>query len=93
MNTHRLKCWPVSFFPIWNDIKTFDIRLDDRGFELGDRLILKEYDPDKKEYTGRVVVAWISFILSEAQFPQFGLKEGYACLSLRGVRQEHGYKT
>lgn len=84
MKIHNLKCWPESFKPIVSGKKTFDIRFNDRGFKVRDQLILEEYDPAKKAYTGRRLKATISYIL--ANTIDFGLSEGYACLSLVDVR-------
>ena len=38
MTTHQLKTWPVYFKAIWDGIKTFDIRVNDRGFIPGTQL-------------------------------------------------------
>ena len=45
MKTHDLKCWPEFFEAILNGTKNFDLRINDRGFQVGDRLLLHEYDP------------------------------------------------
>lgn len=42
---HELKCWPVYFQRVWTGDKTFEVRLDDRGFQRGDRVVLREWDP------------------------------------------------
>jgi len=43
--------------------KTFDARLADFKIKNGDILVLREYDPIKKEYTGRIIEKKVSFIL------------------------------
>ena len=53
MKTHSLKCWPEFFEAMLKGEKTFDIRLNDRDFQVGDTVKMREYDPDTKEYTGR----------------------------------------
>lgn len=45
MADHILKCWPNSFDAIKNGTKRFEWRRDDRGFEVGDVLVLRKYDP------------------------------------------------
>jgi len=47
MKTHELKTDPKVFAESWNDRKHFEIRKDDRNFQVGDILILKE-----TKYTG-----------------------------------------
>jgi Domain of unknown function (DUF3850) len=46
MKTHELKCWPRFFVPLYRGEKTFEFRKDDRGFEVGDVLDLREWEPD-----------------------------------------------
>ncbi len=45
--THDLKCWPEYFEAIRSGTKTFEVRLNDRGFLAGDVLHLHEWDPQK----------------------------------------------
>ena len=47
MTIHELKTDPLVFAESWNDKKRFEIRKDDRNFEIGDILVLKE-----TKYTG-----------------------------------------
>ena len=35
---HSLKCWPDYFQPILDGIKTFDLRFNDRKFNVGDNV-------------------------------------------------------
>lgn len=50
---HTLKMWPESFEALWVGAKAFDIRLDDRAFEVGDTIDFHEYNPTTKTFTGR----------------------------------------
>ena len=43
MTIHELKIWPQYFDAIASGIKTFEVRKDDRGFAVGDTLVLKEW--------------------------------------------------
>jgi hypothetical protein len=63
MVVHELKTWPEYFQPIVDGTKTFDIRKDDRDFRVGDVLKLREYEPDRDEYTGRIVYHEIGFLI------------------------------
>jgi len=76
---HELKTWPIYFSAIVRGDKTFEVRLNDRGFQPGDYLILKEYDPQKKEYTGRVTVKYVQYILNDSLD---GIDDGYVIMSL-----------
>lgn len=42
---HELKVWPDYFARLADGSKTFEVRKDDRGFQAGDELLLREWDP------------------------------------------------
>lgn len=44
---HDLKTDPVYFERVFNGEKTFEVRKDDRGYQSGDTLILREFDRTK----------------------------------------------
>lgn len=79
VQVHELKTWPGFFQSVWDGDKRAELRKDDRGFEVGDFLVLREYDPVTAEYSGRRFLAEISHIVRESQF---GLAPGFAMLSL-----------
>jgi hypothetical protein len=49
MTTHRLKTHPGPFADVEAGRKQFEIRKDDRGFAVGDVLVLEEWSPEKSE--------------------------------------------
>lgn len=63
MKYHQLKVWPQFFRPLVDGAKTFEFRRDDRGFEVGDVLVLREYDPDSETYSGAEVERTISYVM------------------------------
>lgn len=64
MKTHYLKCWPKYFQAIASGDKTFDVRNgDDRQFEVGDHLTLKEWDPDSKVFTGMGLLMEVTYVM------------------------------
>lgn len=76
---HDLKTWSQFFREVMIGHKRFEIRKDDRNFQVGDVLCLREWDPVKQEYTGSYLRAPITYKLSGGQF---GLETGYCILSL-----------
>jgi ribosomal protein S17 len=57
------KVWPEYFQKISDGDKTFDVRLADFRCEPGDILVLKEWNPKTKEYTGRVLEKKVNYVL------------------------------
>lgn len=43
---HELKIWPQYYCRVADGTKTFEVRENDRGFQPGDTVILKEWDPE-----------------------------------------------
>lgn len=99
---HELKTWPAYFEATWRGDKTFEIRYEDRGFQKGDTVILREWDRnwpcecDKThgsecaKYSGREIEARIGYVL--ASTPSRGQQRGfsgggYVVLSLCDMQQ------
>ncbi|MHC4644188.1 MAG: ASCH/PUA domain-containing protein [Planctomycetota bacterium] len=80
--THNLKTWPVSFEEIFQGRKRFEIRVDDRGFSVGDQLVLREWEPTTESYTGRQMRAAVTWKLIGTEW---GLQEGYCVMSIRVI--------
>lgn len=59
----KKKSWPEQFNAIEAGKKKFDLRLADQEYNEGDILILEEYDPETKQYTGRKIEKQIKFVL------------------------------
>jgi hypothetical protein len=86
MTTHDLKSWPDFFEPLFNGARTFDLRLNDRDYQVGDLLHLREWDDCTQQYTGRECFRRITYVLDGIGWgsitPCKGLQRGYAILSL-----------
>lgn len=66
---HEKKAWPTVFEHILSGKKKFDVRLADGIYNEGDILVLREWDPHEKRYTGRVIEKEISYILKTKEMP------------------------
>ncbi|NEP52442.1 MAG: DUF3850 domain-containing protein [Moorea sp. SIO3C2] len=84
MRTHELKCWPQYFDQIEKEVKKFELRKNDRGFALGDRLILKEYLPKEERYTGRSLQLKVTYKIESSEWPD-GLQPGYCVLGFEVI--------
>ena len=58
----RKKTWPEYFNEVLSGKKKFDVRLADFDTKEGDILILEEYDPKTKKYTGRFIKKKVTFV-------------------------------
>lgn len=87
---HELKCWMPFFEHIFLGRKTFEVRRNDRGFQAGDVLVLRETDPNiggSATYTGRRIRCQITYVLSGENF---GVKDGFAVLGFRILTSSEG---
>lgn len=57
------KVWPKYFQAIMDGKKTFELRLADFKCEPGDILVLKEWDPDTQQYTGRELEKTATYVV------------------------------
>ena len=57
--------------------KNFEIRKDEDNIQIGDLIVLEEWD-DFYGYSGQVVRRYVKYVLRNA--PEFGLKEGYCII-------------
>lgn len=73
---HDLKSTPDHFQPVLQGLKTFEIRRNDRDFQVGDSVTLREYDRRTGAYSGATLSGIIGFIDDYEQ------KEGYVVFGL-----------
>lgn len=85
---HQLKTWPSYFGQIENNEKLFEVRKNDRDFQVGDLLILQEYDPWHKKYTGAEIYCEVSSVLSGLPVDDpvfFGISQGYCVMGIKKI--------
>lgn len=77
--THEIKCLPAYFQAIRRREKNFDVRRDDRGYQKGDTVVLREWQegPFTGRFTGNDEHRKIKYILTGGQF---GIEPGYVVL-------------
>jgi len=50
----KKKCWPEWFKTFISGERTLELRLADFDLREGDTIIMEEYNPETKQYTGRI---------------------------------------
>ncbi|MGE8567532.1 MAG: ASCH/PUA domain-containing protein [Achromobacter sp.] len=95
-NHHTLKTDPEVFQAVMTGAKTFEIRLNDRGFQVGDALRLRETrftgaemrEGKPLEYTGRECHRVVSHVLTG-----YGLADGWCCLSFAAPQASEAVRS
>jgi uncharacterized protein YqfB (UPF0267 family) len=59
---HKLKIWPQFFEAILSGEKTFEVRSNDRDFQQGEFLQLREFDKTKQSFTGRTLLRRVNYV-------------------------------
>lgn len=77
---HELKIYPWFFCALVTGKKRFELRENDRNYQVGDTLILREYDPAQRRYTGYVVRAEVTYLLNLNEYLE--LDTDYVVLSI-----------
>lgn len=88
---HFLKTWPEYFQQVQNGNKKFELRKADRDFHVNDFLVLQEYHPEPKQYTGRNLVVQVTDVFDNIRNEDWGidgLKPGYCILSFNCLTRE-----
>jgi len=81
MTKIRKKIWPKWFSIMKSKKKNVELRLADFSIKKGDVLILEEWDPKKKEYTGKMLRKKARRIIKFNPFDFYTAKEikKYGC--------------
>jgi hypothetical protein len=82
MVVHNLKLWPQFWVTTTNAIRSFDIRNNDREFEIGDVIRFQEWEPSTRQYTGRECYREITYVLRARDCPAKAITEGYVALAI-----------
>jgi hypothetical protein len=81
---HALKTEVDFFQQIALGDKTCEVRKADRPFEVGDEIVLQEWNPEGKYYSGNEWRGNITHILKDERF----CKKGFCVLSIKQKTKE-----
>jgi ASC-1-like (ASCH) protein len=86
---HELKTHPQYFSLVESGAKKFEVRKNDRNYQTGDLLILKEFVPmdyyqfnNEARYTGNLCIVKIDYIM---QGGCFGIAPDYVVMSISHI--------
>jgi hypothetical protein len=80
--THKLKTWTEFYRRIVSREKKFELRKNDRDYQVGDILILQEYFPNLEKYSGEETAVRVVYILHG---PAFGIEKDYCVMSIQNI--------
>lgn len=96
MKIHELKILPQYFEAVRIGKKTFELRKNDRNFQVNDVLLLKEFNLKEKYetiegtetyYSGRKILRKIVYILKEVP-EEMGLSKDYVILGVQPIDED-----
>lgn len=74
---HELKLREGFYGSVLAGLKTFEVRFNDRNYQVGDVLVLKEWDWVQERFTGREIEKEVTYITNYEQ------KDGYIVMSIK----------
>lgn len=86
MKTHFIKTINPYFQYAWEWRKPFEVRLNDRDYQYGDKVVLQEYDEMKKKYGIREIHGTINFVL----YGYYAVKEDHVIFSYETTLRKDG---
>ena len=72
---------------MWTGIKRYEIRVDDRDFQVGDKLQLIEYFKESDAYSGREIECVVTYKSAGA----WGLPPGLCVMSIETTKKLHPF--
>lgn len=82
---HVLKLVQPFFEESWTGAKPFELRKNDRGgYKVGDILHMREWRNDAHVYTGREIIAEVTYVLDNQEY----LVPGIVCMGVRVIERK-----
>ena len=87
------KIWPEYFDKVASGEKTFEVRLADWECSPGDILLLREWDPKTKEYTGRTIEKRATYVLKTKSIDLWPAEDiekyGFQIIAIEATKKRH----
>ena len=85
MTVHTIKTHSQYFQANRDGIKPFELRKNDRDYQVGDYLYSREYDPEMRDFTGRWQFWKIIYTLTDF------LPVGYVAMTIQAITNDEEY--
>lgn len=91
---HELKIVAPFFRDVKEGKKLWELRYNDRDYQVGDQLLLKEYVASEHRFTGDELLVDVVYIYEAAEGDPYGLPPDWCVMSIRfseGAEKESSY--
>jgi len=82
---HELKIWPEFFGDVLSGAKKYEVRVNDRGFKVGDELILQEWNPNTAAYSGKTCTAKVAHITHGSEVPGSAMRPNLCVMGIEVI--------
>jgi hypothetical protein len=83
--THILKTWTGYYDDVMKGLKPWELRINDRDYKKGDKLMLKRYSIVEKRFTGEISEYEITYIFNGNQF---GVIDGWVLMTIKPTNKK-----
>lgn len=85
MNVHELKVWPEFWDDLVSGVKPFEVRKNDRDYQVGDLLVLRAWLPGEKRYPDwrSPLAARVTYVMHGGRL---GVEEGHVVMGIKVLR-------
>lgn len=92
--THFIKSHLENYRDITSGKRLFDVRNDDRGYEVNDYVVFREFNPERNAYTGRWMECLITRIADSGEISKWlkrGIASNMVVIGFRGIQHHSTY--
>lgn len=83
--THEIKIWPQFLASVLDGTKPFEVRRNDRNYQRGDYLRMREWNPKTKKFGPTAVTVLVTHMLENHP----GLVPGHCVMGTQITKVEH----
>lgn len=81
---HDVKAWCEPFAALWSKVKRHEVRVNDRGYQVGDILMQREWHAVELRYTGRWIRHRVTYMTEGGEW---GIPEHLCVMSIQEIER------